>query len=84
MKNKHQTLLEKAKSIVIKTHVGRKVSEEELDLILAWIKGDVQLQQVAGALGKSKKTGNTLYYLATYLKNAYRQGMIRVVKVKKK
>ncbi|MDE2233428.1 MAG: hypothetical protein KGJ90_04955 [Patescibacteria group bacterium] len=70
-----KTLLEKAKSEDIKgiRHIGK----EELDISLAWIRGEITLSQVERAVfGKSGGVGGYVI-LARSLKEAYKQKKIK-------
>ena len=70
------TLLEKAKKIsgfrpVIKT-------DEEIELALAWLKGEITSKQITSVIYEGKKTsrGNYLNWLALALRSAYMKGRL--------
>jgi len=68
----NKTLLEKAKEY----KSNRKLpTDEEIELALGWIKGEVGITGIGKALGH-KTTGNVLGRLATYLRGAYEKGKI--------
>lgn len=78
-----ETLLEKAKKVKITrgTRSERKVSTEEgIETAFAWIKDEIGLTQISKGLGYSKDSGNVLYYIAIWLREAYRQGKLKIKK----
>ena len=72
------TLLEKAKKF--SPRLQKKITDEEIALAIAWMQGDVNLGQVAKAMGKQGKSGsgNSLYRIAVALREAHDRGFIRV------
>ena len=60
------SLLEDAKSIPVQKQAKT----------LAWLKDEVTLTQASKALHKNSLSGNTLYYFAAVIKEAYRQGKV--------
>lgn len=69
-----KTLLEKAKEIVVfKNHRG--ATEEEMDLYIGWLKGEVTSQQVIKA-ASLKYPSNMLARASTVLKAAYKAGKL--------
>ena len=80
---KKMTLLQKAKSIKKKSESKRYIySDENLELVMAWLKGEIGPNQMMKALltPGSVKTGNYLYYCASILRQAYNMGKIRIMK----
>ena len=74
---KNETLLEKAKKMSAYNHKGKIIIDEEhLDLALSWMKGEITLSQVNRVLDRKTNSGNTLYHIATWLKEAYNQKKI--------
>ncbi len=69
-----ETLLQKAKKLGGKTKENH--SEEEIQLVVAWLGGEVTTRQVA--LAKGKTTGNILYFIAIALREAYKKGIIQI------
>lgn len=63
------TLLEKAKSSAT-TKTGKTYSEEEMELALAWMRGEIGITQVCKALGKINLQGSDTYL---FLARALRQ-----------
>jgi hypothetical protein len=63
------TLLDQAKEIELKNPRRRNsINQEEIDLAVAWAKGEVRLAQVAQVLGiQSKNTKNAYSFLAKAL-----------------
>lgn len=56
------TLLERANGVQLKRRGGKAVSNEEIELAVAWHRGQISITQVAGALGV--KTGGVYPFLA--------------------
>ncbi len=77
---KKQTLLEKAKSEKVMRRGMGNISPEEVDLAVAWLKGEIQTVQAVRAMypGNSVHQGqNGLYKISNWLREAYRQGKIK-------
>ena len=66
------TLLEKAKSFKIEK---KNISDDDVQLAIAWLKGEVITYQVAKAYGL-KGSGNIYSKLAVSLKSAFNLGRI--------
>ena len=77
---KKETLVEKAKKIPVGNSNKILMSDEHIDLALGWMKGEIRLTQLAGAIGitKGECTGNVLYKIAQWLREAYRQGKLTI------
>jgi hypothetical protein len=73
------SLLSQAKAIKI-SRAGRKpnkVTKEQSDLAIAWLKGDVRVCQIHKSLGLSP--GNHIYVkLGIWIQDSYRRGKITV------
>lgn len=78
-----ETLLEKAKKQRSES-VRTQITEEVMELAMAWVRGDVTLGQCCKAVyGEKTQTssgGNLLYKFATAFKEAYRLGKITIKK----
>lgn len=66
------SLLEDAKSIQLQKRANKKYTEEDIELTLGWLTDEITLTQASKAL----HTRNALYYFASVLKEAYKQGKI--------
>jgi hypothetical protein len=67
-------LIEAAKAS--RAHARRKYADNEIELALAWLNGDVTYQGVSDA---TNKTGSTVYgFLALCLFEARRSGLLKV------
>lgn len=62
---KHKTLLEKAKAAHGNKVVRGRITDEQKELIVAWLRGDVSLTAVAAAINpdKSRTTGSMYCYI---------------------
>ena len=70
------TLLEKAKAIGTAGSHVHCPRAEEIDLALAFLRGEVSHPQMAGALGK--KTGAIASFVVYALRGAIRHGMVEI------
>jgi len=68
------SLLEKAKKVGVK--IKRNRSPQDIELALAWLKDEVMTVQVQEVLGCSG--GTALYYLSKTLKQAFKEGWIKI------
>lgn len=77
-----ETLLEKAKKI-IPDYCHKEISQEDIELALAWLKREISTAQVCMALN-NKKTGsyNALYRVALCLRKAFIEDGLLVLKDK--
>jgi hypothetical protein len=73
-----ETLLEKAKKVPVRSRIKRSISGEDIELALAWMKGEVTLSQVAKVSRHKTSSGNVLYRVAVCLREAYMQGLIKI------
>ena len=78
-----KTLLELATEVKHKNRPKtREYGEEDLDLALAWIDSKVSATQICKTLKKSGMSGNYLYYISIVLRKFYREGKIKIKKLK--
>ena len=70
------TLLEQAKKIILQRKTP-KIPEEEIDLYIAYLKGEVTHTQVNKVLGG--REGNIYAKTLFALREAYRQGRIKII-----
>lgn len=72
-----ETLLQRAKKVPINK---RKivVTDEHIELALAWLRDEVALRQMNIVLMKPNQSGNVLYGTAVALREAYRRGKITI------
>lgn len=76
---KKETLLEKAKAKKLSMPKGKiRTTDEHIELAFAWLKDEVRLKQISEVCGK-KNNGNILYSIAVWLREAYRQGKLKIV-----
>ena len=75
------TLLEKAKSVAVRLVPASKeeITNEHIDLILAYFNGEITVRQAAFAL-EQKNPGNFTAWLGKAVKILYRQGKIQIIK----
>jgi hypothetical protein len=81
-KGKKETLLEKAQKLPRQSkYAVSNISDEEIELCLAWLKGQITITQVAKVLGlynNRKYTGNIVGRINGVLKVAYSRGKINL------
>ena len=80
---KKETLLEKAKKIPPRRNPprgGKIPINEGIEVSFAWLDGEVTTKQINQVLGYSKDSGNVLYYIAIWLREAYRQSKLKIKK----
>lgn len=73
-----KTLLEKAKSAKCQGSPKYKITDEHIELAIAWMKDEIRFKQLNVALGKPVNSGNILYSVAIWLREAYRNGKINI------
>ena len=77
-----QTLLDKAKAVPLKEHRNyRNYTEldlEELELIIAWLKDEVSLNQIHSVIHRSRQ--NLYQALAPILRWGVREGHIKITR----
>lgn len=72
-----ETLLEKAKKIQPYNSLLKEITDEHIELAIAWLKSEITNGQVASVLGINKSQGSTiLYKLALMLRQAYKNGKL--------
>jgi hypothetical protein len=74
------TLLEKAQLATMYKRVAHPVTDEEIEVAIAWLEGKVATKQVSVAYGEKTTTANVLYRVATVIREAYRRGIIGTTK----
>ena len=74
-----KTLLEKAKELKMVKKSRYSCNKEEIDVAIAWAKGELTLKQVAYGLNK-KYSGNVIYYVALLLREALKIGKLKETK----
>ena len=74
--DKKSTLLEQAQVLKIKSY-RTKVSDEEIELVFAWLKDEITAQRASKVMSKVYTSWN--YKAAIILKEAYYQGKIKIV-----
>lgn len=75
-----QTLLQKAKLIATQRRIGARPSTEQLDLAIAWARGEVSDVQATMAQGQKHRDVSAL---ARILRRAGRLGLIKIEKTKR-
>lgn len=74
---KNLTLVEKAKSFHTTVRNSYKITDEHIELALAYLKGDVAMGQAKRAL--NIKSGNGFYCQALiFLREAYKRGRLQI------
>lgn len=72
-----KTLLQKAKEIEPKK-TKYNIKDEHIELAFAWLNDEVTNKQINFILGKKSSGGNALYAVAVWLREAYRQGKLKI------
>lgn len=77
------TLLEKAQSVSRSKSKYENITDEDIDLVMAWVSGEITSNQVFIAKGyKNGKTNsvsaNVLYYIASTIRRAVQRNLIQV------
>ncbi len=78
-----KSLLDKARSTKRKL---KSVSDEEVELAIAWIKGEIEAEQVIAALGKERTNGTwstIAAWSAVRLRRAISLKMVRISVIEK-
>lgn len=74
-----KTLMEIAKEHRPQTNSSLKIiTDEQIDLAIAWMKDELRPVQVAAALGFKLEAGNYQRILAGLIREGYRRGKIKV------
>ena len=77
-----KTLLEKAREHKVRKFKKNIISDEHIDLLIAWANGEITSRQVSVAIGKSDDSGMHLYSLAVILRDAIKLNKIKIIKNK--
>ena len=73
-----KTLLQKAKGIKVRQKPRPEITDEHIELAIAWLKSEIGLTQMQKALGFSVISGSSLYKVAMYLREGYKRGIIKI------
>ena len=73
-----ETLLQKAKKVEVRRIDKIKANAQHIELAIAWMNGEINLAQASVALGKKPTNTHILYYFSTWLKEAYKIGLIKI------
>lgn len=76
--DKKMNLLEQAKAIPIKGSIHKPISDEEIELAIAWAKGEISTSQVNKVLCPKSTTGNLLYRISVCFREGYFRGIIKL------
>ena len=71
-----ETLLEKAKGFTPKQKGERPRNNEEIELVLAWMRDEITVGQIESVIGKSSGYN----FIARTMRWAYRSGEIKITK----
>lgn len=74
-----KTLLEKAKSVKSFKSNQTPVTDEEIELAVAWLKGEITLKQVSVALGENVDAGSARYSIVRFIRAGWQRGFIRLI-----
>lgn len=72
------SLLSKAQQVQIKSRNKIELSDEDVELAIAWLKGEVRYVQVCRAYDKKKGSATIYSMLARSLREAYYKGIIQI------
>ena len=75
---KKETLLEKAKKIQTNRQQKIKITDEHIELAFGWLRDEITSKQINVVLDREKNSGNVLYLIAIWLREAYEQGRIKI------
>ena len=78
------TLLEQAKAVELNRTGTLDITNEHIELALAWLIGEISTRQCQSALSGKRdyKSVNRLYTIALALRKAYELGRVQVVEKK--
>lgn len=77
------TLFEKAKAVPQNTDKRHQVNPEQLELVLAWLHGDITTKQAHAAYGgRQRNASNFLVKASTLLHRAVEQKLVRIEQIK--
>lgn len=74
-----KTLLELAKEAELPITGQRSRTDEELELALGWLRGEITTKQANIAMGNKTSSANILYGFAVSLKELYSRGHLKVI-----
>jgi len=72
------SMLDKAKEAPVASNTRKEVTDDEIELAVAWLKGDISSGQAAKAYGKTD-VSNTTTRLASVMRHAVTTGKVHVV-----
>lgn len=75
---KAQSLLEQAKSVAPNKSHKKDFSQDEIDLVFAWVRNEVSIGQVARVLGYPKNSSACYPYLAGALKYSLQNNKVKL------
>ena len=75
------TLLEKAKAVPISKIRKKDITDEHLDVMLAWIDGEITNSQIMVSLGMPKTGGTCLYLMSQYIRWGVQNNKIKITKI---
>ena len=79
-----KSLLERAKAVPLRIVVPIAYSDEEIELALGWLSGEIQLVQFSKVMFPNKKAagsgGQALYAISKMLKEALGRGKLSISK----
>jgi len=74
-----KTLLQKAKEVKLKTAFRKSIDDEQIELAIGWMKDEISITQMSKVLNW-KVSGGTRSTVASWLREGYRRGKIKVIK----
>lgn len=82
-----KTLLEQAKEVRHQSNQKRLYNEEEMDLYLGWVQGEVSTTQIIRTIFPDRNIrkggGSVLYAIAGFMREGVRRGDIVITRIKK-
>ena len=73
---KKETLLQQAKKVKSRSPYKYSITDEHIELAFGWLKGEVGNKQINTILNKKSTSGNVLYAVATWLREAYKKNKL--------
>lgn len=83
MKEKKQTLLEKAKSVnVSSVYIANPIENDHefIELLIDYFKGEINVRQCSKAIRFEKGPGQLTHWLSGVIRRAFQSGKIDIVK----
>lgn len=72
------SLLEKALNVPVNQQRKNQITDEEIELVLAWLDDRVGMKQISLAKYGSMRDGNALaYWVLVRVREAYRKGLLK-------